>query len=242
MDTLLELRDAFRNIILGYKNLKCREQEAFSDQVSVDDCLIKVKSIENSKSAHLNLFSEIIKSIDGLFQAMQDNVQETETELHQAKDRRHAYKTSLITIIQELYRLNHTTYHSDIFFLGTKHYLIHSRAYAGFGYALTELGQQIREHLLIPLSASGIVDESKVLNNIENILNSIFNTMDLKEELAFANRAKEDLEQKLGDFKRKQRKDKSKSAIARLSLFADNSAGEVQEQNAQEQTIGNILG
>lgn len=219
METLEDLRDAFKKIIIDYKNIKCSENETLSDNPSIEDCIKKIKEEQASKSSNLDLFQEIITSIDDLYQMQKDKIPSNMRELKIAQGVRHAFKLSLCTIVEELYRLNHTTYLSVIDFGGGKHYIPHSRMYAGYSRSLTDLGQQIRKHLLIPLSASGIKDEAQIISNIGAALNAMFIIIDLEEKVSCEQKAKEIAEKKLSDMTRQQTNRQNSRGISRFNIF-----------------------
>ena len=94
-------------------------------------------------------------------------------------------------MIHELYELNHTGRPFTSTFGGGSYTLSTTRGYGGYS-GLTELGLCIREHLLIPLNASGVLDESKALANIEQSLNIIFDKITCQEETALILKAKDE--------------------------------------------------
>lgn len=207
MDTLLDLRDAFKKIIVDYKNVKCLEDEHFGDSVSIEECIAKVKKIETSKIIHLTLFQKIIKSIDELSRILVEEKPNDLESLAKAKEFRQKYKGFLINALNELYKLNHqVTYYCQVPFGGTFYELTTMRSLYYLGYALTELGECVRERLLIPLNASGVADESEAFTNIESKLNVIFDTIEAKEQLDLDVRLEahiRELEQKLKESDKK---------------------------------------
>lgn len=200
MDTLLDLRDAFKKIILDYKNIKCLEPGSSSEVTSITECIDKVKVIEPSKITHLTLFQKIIESIDELLALLVKEKPVDAEMLANAKQFRQLYKDSLINILKELYKLNHhMAYSCQAAFGGTFYELTTTRSLYYLGCALTELGQCIRENLLIPLNASGVVNESEAFINIESKLNTIFDNIERKEQFELDKY----LESQIHDLKRK---------------------------------------
>ena len=202
MDTLQELCNAFKKIIIDYKNIKCSEHNTLANEpASIQECINKTRDKELSKSSHLILFYEVIQSIDLLLTTLKDNPSNNSAQLKENISLRTIYKDSLINLIHELYVLNHSGRSFTSKFGGGSYTLSTTKAYGGYFTGLTELGLCIREQLLIPLNASGIFDESKVIINIEQSLNIIFDKITYQEETALLLKEKDEkidgLEQQL---------------------------------------------
>ncbi len=160
MDSLLELRAAFAKIIVSYRNKKVAENLKHLDVTSfvkapdsiaaVKNCMEETIKIERSKATHLALFYDVFFMLDKL----------SNDYTPQDEYSRLALINELILIIQTLYLLNHDGCSHEFSFSGKRDTLTTTVKFGGYGPGITDLGDSIRDHILLPLGGSGDSIES----------------------------------------------------------------------------------
>lgn len=158
MDTIFQLREAFGKIIVSYRNKKYPTEDQIdniSDIVSaprgsaeaIKECYDQAISKESSKATHLSLFLALFNMLDNLWTK------------HYPSDpqKRNSLQAELVQIITSLYKLNHDSYFRTtprVVKLSTISYeLTTTKTYWN---NLTDLGNSIRDFLLVPLGATDV--------------------------------------------------------------------------------------
>lgn len=173
MDSIFQLRAAFAKVIVSYRNKKLSSEQRVHDLDAfvgaadavgaIEQCKNEVIIQEKSKATHLELFFKVFSILDTL------------SKQHLPKDEadRGALKIELITVLHALYKLNHEGNACNITFSGIPYKLSTTLSYGGWSYGLTDLGNSIRDYLLVPLGASGVAADL-ALKNINAKVADIF--------------------------------------------------------------------
>lgn len=170
MNTIEDLKAAFARIIIDYRNKKTtnpihrfdieqfvNSADACQQLANCKEDLLAVSA--SNKDEHIALFYRIYENLDAEFPSSLTLEQLSEL---------NSFKDNLVSTIQQIYGLNHSGKGVTIYYSANKYDLTTTVGYGGW-YGLTELGESIRQYLLMPLGASGVKPEQANCNIKEKI-------------------------------------------------------------------------
>lgn len=179
MDTIYQLGNAFAKVIVSYYNTKLPTKITDIDTFvknedaieAIEGCISDVIKVESSRDRHLALFKHVFYILRALHLDHKPSKPEDRAALRQ----------EIIGLLIKLYQLNHDGYAHTIDFSGVPYELSSTRSWFLKVYQLTELGKAIRNHILIPIGASGI-SASDVETIISNKIVAMFEKFVAQEE------------------------------------------------------------